>query len=60
MKKIKFLVILFLVAFAFNSKAQKFTAFSEDSIKFVKELDAYFQENTPNKEEAKKFTDDFR
>jgi len=59
MKNLKFATLLFLLSFVFTANAQKFTSFSEDSIKFVKELDTYFQENTPNKEEAKKFTDDF-
>lgn len=54
----KYLVIL-LALVAFTSKAQKFSSFSEDSIKYVKELEAYFQDNSANKDEAKKFTDDF-
>ncbi|MCD6067620.1 MAG: hypothetical protein K0S33_2446 [Bacteroidetes bacterium] len=59
MFKFKKIVFLFAAFIAIQAKAQKFTSFSEDSVKYIKELDAYFQDNTANKDEAKKFVEDF-
>jgi hypothetical protein len=57
LKKILFLLAAFV---ALQARAQqKFTAFTEDSVKFIKELDFYFQDNSANKEEAEKFVKDF-
>jgi hypothetical protein len=59
----KFIVRVFLLVFlcfcAFKSKAQKVTIFTEDSVKFIKELDIYFQDYSTNKEEAAQFVKDF-
>ncbi|MGZ3867044.1 MAG: hypothetical protein ACXVNR_11995, partial [Bacteroidia bacterium] len=57
MKRI--LVVLFLV-FSFSAFSQKITAFSTDTVKFIKELDAYFQEGSANKEDAAKFVENFK
>ena len=59
----KFIVRVFFLVFlcscAFKSKAQKVTIFIEDSVKFIKELDIYFQDYSTNKEEAAQFVKDF-
>ena len=53
MKRI--LTIIIISFFSFNTFAQKITAFTPDSIKFIKELDSYFQSNSANKDDATAF-----
>lgn len=53
MKRIATLVIICL--FSLNAFSQKITAFSADSVKFIKELDTYFQTNSANKDDATAF-----
>ena len=55
----KIVIFIISILFFFDGEAQKITVFSEDSLKFIKELDNFFQENSANKEEAKKYTDEF-
>jgi hypothetical protein len=59
MKKFNRLFLLIVLFSSSYSYAQKFTSFSEDSVKFVKELDFYFQDNTANKDDAEKFVKNF-
>lgn len=54
MKKIFFLAFF---AFSFTAFSQKITAFTPDSVKFIKELDDYFQANSANKDDANAFID---
>ncbi|MEO8760672.1 MAG: hypothetical protein ABI388_05670 [Bacteroidia bacterium] len=53
MKRIICIAIISL--FSLNAFAQKITSFTPDSIKFIKELDSYFQTNSANKEDATAF-----
>jgi hypothetical protein len=46
------IVLIFIVGF---TKAQKFTQFANDTAKFVKDLGAYFIDNTVNKSEATQY-----
>jgi hypothetical protein len=48
-------LIIFL--FSVSASAQKITAFTPDSVKFIKELDKYFQDNSANKDDAAAFMD---
>jgi hypothetical protein len=48
-----FSIFLLLTGLSFAQR------FPEDSVKFVKELDAYFQEFSADKKDAKKWVDDF-
>ena len=50
MKRILALVIVAL--FSLNAFSQKTTSFTPDSVKFIKELDNYFQDNSANKDDA--------
>jgi hypothetical protein len=45
--------------FTFNSNAQKFTQFANDTGKFITDLNTYFIENTVNKEEAAAYIKEF-
>ncbi|HXB38893.1 MAG TPA: hypothetical protein VNZ49_00030 [Bacteroidia bacterium] len=49
-----------LFFFSLSAFSQKITSFSADTLKFIKELDAYFQEGSANKEDAAKFIDNFK
>jgi hypothetical protein len=54
---------IFLMAFLLASLAgfsQKITSFTADTVKYIKELDAYFQEGSANKEDASKFVENFK
>jgi len=51
----RFLLIIVISFFSLNAFSQKITAFSTDSVKFIKELDKYFQDNSANKEDAAAF-----
>ena len=51
----KGLVCVFFLLVSFISVAQKITSFTPDSIKFLKELDKYFQDNSANKDDASAF-----
>src|ERR1035437_6341124 len=51
--------VLFLF-FSFSAFSQKTTSFTPDTAKFIKELDAYFQEGSANKEDATKFVENFK
>jgi hypothetical protein len=53
MKRI--LIVIIISLFSLNSFSQKTTAFSTDSVKFIKELDKYFQDNSANKDDAAAF-----
>lgn len=54
-------VLLFILAiFSTGVFAQKITSFSSDTLKYIKELDAYFQEGAANKEDAAKFVENFK
>jgi hypothetical protein len=57
MKRI--LSLLFII-FSFTAFSQKTTSFTPDTAKFIKELDAYFQEGSANKEDATKFVENFK
>jgi len=57
MRRILSLVLFFLSITAFS---QKITSFTPDTLKFIKELDAYFQEGSANKEDAAKFVENFK
>ncbi len=57
MKRILPILFFFLSITAFS---QKITSFSSDTVKFIKELDAYFQEGSANKEDAKLFVENFK
>ncbi len=52
MKKI---IVAFFCLIFVSTFAQKTTSFTADSMKFVKELDDFFQANSANKEDAKMF-----
>lgn len=51
-KKRRFIFVFFLLLFLSNSKAQKAIQFSNDTVKFTKELAQYFIDNSANKETA--------
>ena len=53
MKRVLIGALFFL--FSVNVFSQKLTAFTPDSIKFLKELDKYFQDNSANKDDAAAF-----
>lgn len=55
-KNVAVLIVLF---FSFQFRAQKTTQFANDTVKFVKDLAAYFYENTVNKEEAAAYMNNF-
>src|ERR1700744_2275901 len=55
MKRI--IIITLISFFSLNAFSQKITAFSAASIKFIKELDKYFQDNSANKEDATAFVE---
>ncbi len=55
----RFLLILAL-CFSFSAFSQKITSFTPDTMKYIKELDAYFQEGSANKEDAAKFVENFK
>jgi len=57
MKRI-FLILFFFISL--TGFSQKITSFSTDTMKFIKELDAYFQEGSANKEDAAKFVENFK
>ncbi len=59
MKKIKVLGLLLLLSLSSQLFSQKFTEFTPDSIKYIKELDEYFQYAAVDKDAAKKFIEDF-
>jgi len=51
----RFFLVIIIWAISLNAFSQKITAFSTDSVKFIKELDKYFQDNSANKEDAAVF-----
>jgi len=51
----RFWLIIVISFFSLQTFSQKITAFSADSVKFIKELDKYFQDNSANKEDAAAF-----
>lgn len=53
------IVILFFLLVSLGGFAQKIAEFSEDSVKFIKELNIYFQDNSADKDMATKFIEDF-
>ena len=53
MKRVLISILFFL--FSANVFSQKITSFSADSVKFLKELDKYFQDNSANKDDASAF-----
>lgn len=53
-------LIICLLAISGIASAQKITFFDSDSIKFIKELDAYFQESSANKDDASRFIENFK
>lgn len=56
----KRILLLLFVVLSLRGFSQKITAFSTDTLKYIKELDAYFQEGSANKEDAAKFVDNFK
>lgn len=61
LKKYSFFVILFLLLFPFQSlRAQnQIKAFSEDSVKFLDEMETFFETSNESKRDIKHFFDDF-
>ena len=55
----KFLYILALVITTNLIQAQKLTLFSSDSVKYYKELNDYFMDNSANKKDAEKYMQEF-
>jgi hypothetical protein len=60
LKKYFFRNFISLLVFFFWSNSLFSQRFSEDSVKFIKELDGYFQEFSADKKEASKWVDDFQ
>jgi hypothetical protein len=56
----KRIITLLFIIFSFSAFSQKVTSFTPDTMKFIKELDAYFQEGSANKEDAAKFVENFK
>jgi len=56
----KQIILILFLFFSFSAFSQKITAFTPDTAKFIKELDAYFQEGSANKEDATKFIENFK
>ena len=48
-----------LIIFHYSQRAQKFTQFSGDTVKFPKELNDFFYENSANKKEAEAYVEEF-
>lgn len=59
MTKLRTLFFITFLLLTAGLSAQKFTEFTEDSVKYIKELDAFFQEGSANKDEAEQFVKDF-
>ncbi len=59
MGKLKIYSLLLLCLLCTNAFSQKITEFTTDSVKFIKELDDYFQDGSADKSEAEKFIKDF-
>ena len=55
----KIIAILILIVGLTNLKAQKITQFSSDSVKYIKELNQYFYDNSANKKEAEEYVENF-
>ncbi len=54
--------LLYILAIIFSSsflQAQKLSLFSSDSLKYYKELNEYFMDNSANKKEAEKYMQEF-
>ena len=51
----KFLLVSFLLFFVNIINAQKLTQFSTDSVKFIKELNEFFIDNSANKKVAEEY-----
>ena len=58
-KGFRSLTLTLLLLFGLNSFAQKLTSFTPDSIRFIKELDEYFQYASADKSEAATFIKEF-
>ena len=50
-------IVIIISLFSLNVFSQKITAFTPDSIKFIKDLDVYFQANSANKDDATSFVE---
>ena len=57
-KKIAFASLLLLATHFAN--AQKLTQFSSDSVKYIKELNDYFYDNSANKKDAEEYVLNFQ
>lgn len=57
-KKIAFASLLILATYIAN--AQKLTQFSSDSVKYIKELNEYFYDNSANKKDAEEYVLNFQ
>lgn len=55
----KAILVFFSFFFFQTAIAQKFTQFSEDSVKYIKELNDYFFSNSANKKEAEEYVLNF-
>ena len=55
----KVIIISLLITFTQLVNAQKITQFSSDSVKFIKELNDYFYDNSANKKEAEEYVLNF-
>ena len=55
----KFLLVFFLFFCVHIINAQKLTQFSTDSVKFIKELNEFFIDNSANKKDAEEFITNF-
>lgn len=53
-------LLAFSLFFSLTAFSQKITSFTPDTAKYIKELDAYFQEGSANKEDAAKFVENFK
>lgn len=56
----KICLLSLLLIFGKLSRAQKFTEFSKDSVKFIKELNDYFYDNSANKKDAEEYISGFQ
>lgn len=55
----KIIVTALLITLVQLAQAQKITQFSSDSVKYIKELNQYFYDNSANKKEAEEYVENF-
>jgi hypothetical protein len=56
----KIIITSLLITFVQLANAQKITQFSTDSVKYIKELNDYFYDNSANKKEAEEYVLNFQ